>query len=152
MFPDLITFNKLYSRELTKELATPLWNMLATSYQKFFSVDLNQLKNNFALQGDLFRLAYHYSYDHSSNHQPKIQNYVALYGFCRNVCLVFLIFFWVALCTLSINIWSGNNSHFNLISTLAMLLMTYIFYCGFVKFYRRFTLEVFMAFSVLKTN
>jgi hypothetical protein len=151
-FLDLITFNKLYSRELTKELATPLWKMLAKSYQYFFSVDLNQLKNNFALQGDLFRLAYHYSYDHSSNHQPKIQNYVALYGFCRNVCLVFLIFFWVALFTLSINIWSGNNSHFNLISTLAMLLITYIFYCGFVKFYRRFTLEVFMAFSVLKTN
>ncbi|NYU11139.1 hypothetical protein A8O28_17875 [Enterobacteriaceae bacterium CCUG 67584] len=151
-FLDLITFNKLYSRELTKELATPLWKMLVKSYQYFFSVDLNQLKNNFALQGDLFRLAYHYSYDHSSNHQPKIQNYVALYGFCRNVCLVFLIFFWVALFTLSINIWSGNNSHFNLISTLAMLLMTYIFYCGFVKFYRRFTLEVFMAFSVLKTN
>ncbi|HBX14007.1 MAG TPA: hypothetical protein DEF92_14665 [Leclercia adecarboxylata] len=149
---DLITFNKLYSRELTKELATPLWNMLANSYQKFFSVDLSKLKTHFALQGDLFRLAYHYTYDHSSNHQPKIQNYVALYGFCRNVCLVFLIFFWIALCTLVINLWSGNNSHFNIISTSAMLLMTYIFYCGFVKFYRRFTLEVFMAFSVLKIN
>ncbi|MCK6745321.1 hypothetical protein SJ090_12045 [Enterobacter cloacae] len=149
---DIITFNKLYSRELTKELATPLWDKLTNSYLKIFSVDLNQLKTSYALQGDLFRLAYHYSYEYSSNHQPKIQNYVALYGFCRNVCLVFLIFFWVALCTLIINLMSSNTSHFNLIATLVMLLMTYIFYCGFVKFYRRFSLEVFMAFSVLKIN
>lgn len=149
---DIITFNKLYSRELTKELATPLWDKLTNSYLKIFSVDLNQLKTSYALQGDLFRLAYHYSYEYSSNHQPKIQNYVALYGFCRNVCLVFLIFFWVALCTLIINLMSANTSHFNLIATLVMLLMTYIFYCGFVKFYRRFSLEVFMAFSVLKIN
>lgn len=149
---DIITFNKLYSRELTKELATPLWDKLTNSYLKIFSVDLNQLKTSYALQGDLFRLAYHYSYEYSSNHQPKIQNYVALYGFCRNVCLVFLIFFWVALCTFIINLMSANTSHFNLIATLVMLLMTYIFYCGFVKFYRRFSLEVFMAFSVLKIN
>ncbi|MCK6868586.1 hypothetical protein L8R18_08360 [Enterobacter kobei] len=149
---DIITFNKLYSRELTKELATPLWDKLTNSYLKIFSVDLNQLKTSYALQGDLFRLAYHYSYEYSSNHQPKIQNYVALYGFCRNVCLVFLIFFWVALCTLIINLMSANTSHFNLIATLVMLSMTYIFYCGFVKFYRRFSLEVFMAFSVLKIN
>ena len=149
---DKTTSNKLYSRELTNELATPLWEKLTDSYQKIFSVDLNKLKTSYALQGDLFRLAYHYSYEHSSNHQPKIQNYVALYGFCRNVCLVFLIFFWIALGTLIINSMAGNVSHFNVTATLVMLLMTYIFYCGFVKFYRRFSLEVFMAFSVLKIN
>ncbi|UTD22823.1 hypothetical protein G8S20_08805 [Citrobacter sp. SX212] len=148
---DRITFYKLYSRELTTELASPLWSMLEKSYMKIFSVDLTQLKNSYALQGDLFRLAYHYSYEHSSNHQPKIQNYVALYGFCRNVCLVFLLFFWVACATLAINVLAGESFKFNVISTLIMLLMTYVFYCGFVKFYRRFTLEVFMAFSVLKT-
>ncbi|MBT1754082.1 hypothetical protein KK068_07055 [Enterobacter hormaechei subsp. xiangfangensis] len=149
---DRITFYKLYSRELTKELASPLWSMLAKSYKKIFSVDLSQLKNDYALQGDLFRLAYHYSYEHSSNHQPKIQNYVALYGFCRNVCLVFLLFFWVAFVRLVINTLTDEMFGFNILSTLSMLLMTYVFYCGFVKFYRRFTLEVFMAFSVLKTD
>ncbi|EPE4062703.1 hypothetical protein ABFC59_05600 [Enterobacter hormaechei] len=149
---DRITFYKLYSRELTKELASPLWSMLEKSYKKIFSVDLSQLKNGYALQGDLFRLAYHYSYEHSSNHQPKIQNYVALYGFCRNVCLVFLLFFWVAFVRLLINTLTDEMFGFNILSTLSMLLMTYVFYCGFVKFYRRFTLEVFMAFSVLKTD
>lgn len=149
---DKTTSNKLYSRELTNELATPLWKKLTDSYQKIFSVDLNKLKTSYALQGDLFRLAYHYSYEHSSNHQPKIQNYVALYGFCRNVCLVFLLFSWVAFITLLINILSNEGCWFNFLSTLTMLLMTYVFYCGFVKFYRRYTLEVFMAFSVLKTD
>ncbi|WP_447863562.1 hypothetical protein [Kluyvera sichuanensis] len=149
---DKATCNKLYSRELTKGLATPLWGLLAKSYKEIFAVDLTQLTNKCALQGDLFRLAYHYSYEHSSNHQPKIQNYVALYGFCRNVCLVFLMFFWVALYTLLINSLSSQTSKFSIISTLVMLIMTYVFYCGFVKFYRRFTLEVFMAFSVIKTN
>ena len=115
-------------------------------------MDLSKLKNKHALQDDLFRLAYHYSYEHSSNHQPKIQNYVALYGFCRNVCLVFLLFSWVAFITLLINILTNEGCWFNFLSTLTMLLMTYVFYCGFVKFYRRYTLEVFMAFSVLKTD
>lgn len=151
-FLDIFTFNKLYSRELTRELAKPLWEKLTSSYQKIFSVDLNQLKTSYALQGDLFRLAYHYSYEHSSNHQPKIQNYVALYGFCRNVCLVFLLFFWVAFVTLITNVLTDERFGFNIISSLTMLLMTYVFYCGFVKFYRRFTLEVFMAFSVLKSD
>jgi hypothetical protein len=149
---DKTTSNKLYSRELTNELATPLWKKLTDSYQKIFSVDLNKLKTSYALQGDLFRLAYHYSYEHSSNHQPKIQNYVALYGFCRNVCLVFLLFSWIAFITLLINILTNEGCWFNFLSTLTMLLMTYVFYCGFVKFYRRYTLEVFMAFSVLKTD
>ncbi|EPR0419050.1 hypothetical protein ACUZIT_000542 [Enterobacter hormaechei] len=151
-FLDKTTSNKLYSRELPNELATPLWEKLTDSYQKIFSVDLNKLKISYALQGDLFRLAYHYSYEHSSNHQPKIQNYVALYGFCRNVCLVFLLFSWIAFITLLINILTNEGCWFNFLSTLTMLLMTYVFYCGFVKFYRRYTLEVFMAFSVLKTD
>ncbi|MBT1898731.1 hypothetical protein [Enterobacter hormaechei] len=149
---DRIFFDNPYSKALPKDLASTLWSKLEQSYKKIFSVDLSKLKNKYALQGDLFRLAYHYSYEHSSNHQPKIQNYVALYGFCRNVCLVFLLFSWVAFITLSINIITNEGLWFNFLSTLTMLLMTYVFYCGFVKFYRRYTLEVFMAFSVLNTD
>jgi hypothetical protein len=147
---DKITFNMFYSRELTKELAIPLWEMLDKAYDRNFSIKLNQLKTPYALEGDLFRLAYHYAYEHSAQHQAKIQNYVALYGFCRNVCFVFLIFFWVSTITAIVHYSSDITIGFNILALIYTLSLTYIFYSGFVKFYRRYSLEVLMAFSVIK--
>ncbi|PRW23702.1 putative membrane protein [Enterobacter hormaechei] len=46
---------------------------------------------------------------------------------------MFLLFSWVAFITLSINILTNEGLWFNFLSTLTMLLMTYVFYCGFVN-------------------
>ncbi|EFB7591541.1 hypothetical protein E4J78_20195, partial [Escherichia coli] len=82
----------------------------------------------------------------------KIQNYVALYGFCRNICLVFVITFWISFLTLIYRAIEGGAVSYISISTLLSFFFVYVFYVGFVKFYRRYTLEVLMAFAVLQSK
>ncbi|MDF6195584.1 hypothetical protein NLO19_24490, partial [Escherichia coli] len=98
------------------------------------------------------RLAYHYVYEFSKQHQTKIQNYVALYGFCRNICLIFIISFWLSVPTFIYRLCTHSDYLYSLLSIMLSFFFVYVFYVGFVKFYRRYTLEVLMAFAVLQSN
>jgi hypothetical protein len=94
---------------------------------------------------DFFRLAYHYAVENCPNHLPKMQNYVALYGFLRTVALVLVVLFWFG-------IWHMFCHPLSMAANIALVggtaLLTFIAYCAFVKFYRRFTLEALMAIAV----
>jgi hypothetical protein len=96
---------------------------------------------------DFFRMAYHYAVEHCPNHLPKMQNYVALYGFLRTVALILVFVFWLA-------VWHLTRHPFGLAMNAVMLvgtsLMAFVAYGAFVKFYRRFTLEALMAIAVRK--
>ncbi len=48
---------------------------------------------------DFFRLVYHYCVENAPNHLPKMQNYVALYGFLRALALIAVIVFWMIVAT-----------------------------------------------------
>lgn len=147
---DYATQKLCYSQSLPFQLASTTWQMIKDGYEKKFILDNELLKVGTGLHDDLFRLAYHYVYEFSNQHQSKIQNYVALYGFCRNICLVFTITFWISLLTFIFRLVEGSGISYSLISVLLSFFFVYVFYVGFVKFYRRYTLEVLMAFAVLQ--
>nr|WP_263436738.1 hypothetical protein [Klebsiella oxytoca] len=147
---DYATQKLCYSQSLPFQLASTTWQMIKDGYEKKFILDNELLKVGTGLHDDLFRLAYHYVYEFSNQHQSKIQNYVALYGFCRNICLVFTITFWISLLTFIFRLVEGSGISYSLISVLISFFFVYVFYVGFVKFYRRYTLEVLMAFAVLQ--
>lgn len=147
---DYATQKLCYSQSLPFQLASTTWQMIKDGYEKKFILDNELLKVGTGLHDDLFRLAYHYVYEFSNQHQSKIQNYVALYGFCRNICLVFTITFWISLLTFIFRLVEGSDISYSLISVLLSFFFVYVFYVGFVKFYRRYTLEVLMAFAVLQ--
>lgn len=92
-----------------------------------------------------FLFVYHFALEYSVNHVPKMQNYVALFGLMRTLTFYFVILFWVALWHL---IYSGANVFVIVVSVLSMAFVSYTFYLGFIKFYRRFTLEALMAAAV----
>ncbi|EEH0057780.1 hypothetical protein G3J68_005043, partial [Salmonella enterica] len=48
--------------------------------------------------------------------------------------------------------FTESNFIYSLLSMTLSFLFTYVFYVGFVKFYRRYTLEVLMAFAVLQSR
>ncbi|HAE5264411.1 TPA_asm: hypothetical protein G4H60_004631, partial [Salmonella enterica subsp. enterica serovar Derby] len=48
--------------------------------------------------------------------------------------------------------FTESNFIYSLFSMTLSFLFTYVFYVGFVKFYRRYTLEVLMAFAVLQSR
>lgn len=96
-------------------------------------------------QSDFFRYAYHYAVENAENHVPKMQNYVALYGFLRTLTLISLLLFWIV-------VWHVVTSDIScLVGVLTVstgAITTYLLFMGFVKFYRRFSLEALMAMAV----
>ncbi|MEG0716104.1 MAG: hypothetical protein RR962_18515 [Hafnia sp.] len=149
---DGITQKLCYSQSLPLQLANTTWLMIKEGYENKFLKNRKLLQAEAGLDDDLFRLAYHYVYEFSKQHQTKIQNYVALYGFCRNICLIFIITFWISALTCTWCFINSSDYFYSLLSMLFSFLFVYVFYVGFVKFYRRYTLEVLMAFAVLQSK
>lgn len=101
---------------------------------------------------DFHRVIMHYVYLNIDNAQRKADNYVALYGFLRAICLILTLFYDVIavnavytlryLCNDKVE---AEFSWFILILLISGFVVCNLLYLGFVKFYRRFTLENFMA-------
>jgi len=93
-------------------------------------------------ESDFFRLVYHYTVENAPAHLSKMQNYVALFGFNRAVCFVFVILFWVCLVSVA---FGGKAGSIQLLA--ASVFLSNLFFFGFAKFYRRFSLESLMALT-----
>lgn len=100
---------------------------------------------------DFHRLIMHYVYINVQNCQPKVGNYIALYGFLRCMsflaCLLFMSLLYKAILSIS------PSSEFDgemILLMLTIYILAYILFLGFVKFYRRNTLEDFMTLVVDK--
>ncbi|MDO5430564.1 hypothetical protein D7V92_17935 [Parabacteroides sp. CH2-D42-20] len=98
---------------------------------------------------DIHRIIMHYCYENYRNHIPKYDNYVALYGFLRSLSFLssslFIYCFWIELRT--IDLYSSID-WLAIIALTLLFCVTYVFYLGFVKFYRRYTLENLMSITV----
>lgn len=131
------------------KLPEPLNHSLLKRLTKFFEkseieVPYNILEEGY-LKGDLFRFIYHYAQENSENHVHKMANYVALYGFSRNICFVFVLLFWASLFQSQIESWSYWYS-------FGLAIVSSVFFYGFEKFYRRYTLEALMACVSIRDN
>jgi hypothetical protein len=95
---------------------------------------------------DNLRIIYHYQYERNSKQSRKMDNYIALYGFLRSQSLIFVILFdYILLINLkTIKIQSSFNMDI-LFLLGSFSILSYIFYLAFLKFYRRYTLECYMA-------
>lgn len=93
-----------------------------------------------------FLLMYHYCVERAPAHLAKMQNYVALYGFCRTISFAFVLTFWSLISAMSLGVAKLTVL---LPSVGVVAILAYLFYLDFMKFYRRFSLEVFMAFAVI---
>jgi hypothetical protein len=96
---------------------------------------------------DFFRVILHYTYEHSKTHQSKMYNYVALYGFHRTICFLTVVLHWCIL--IHGIIFSDLFSIKCFILLFITGVLSYIFFMGFMKFYRRYTLEGFMTLVAL---
>lgn len=97
---------------------------------------------------DFHRLVMHYVYLNIPKSQNKTNNYIALYGYLRATTLIMVLFtdwiLYVGIKSICINEdkcvdWAS------VIFVLSCWMVSFISYMGFVKFYRRFTLENFMT-------
>lgn len=98
---------------------------------------------------DVHRVLMHYNYEHYANHVSKYDNYIALYGFLRSLSLlcssIFIFLFVIEVKTIDF----AASIDWNAVIILAALFcVTYLYYLGFIKFYRRYTLENLMSILV----
>lgn len=95
---------------------------------------------------DYHRIILHYVYLNIQSSQRKTDNYVALYGFLRSICLLSSMTFLLVLIMSFKTIDISAPCDWKIIGVLCFLyFVSYLTYLGFVKFYRRYTLENFMA-------
>lgn len=99
---------------------------------------------------DFHRVIYHYEYEHQNHHVQKMDNYVALYGFLRALTFIMVCTsLWIAYKYIIPTFNFNASIDWALVRLLvASIILTYICFMGFMKFYRRFTLETLMCLVI----
>ena len=102
---------------------------------------------------DSHRIVMHYVYLNIPNSQRKTDNYIALYGFLRTMTLIFCCYVDFLLIKLLSTI--NKNTEIDWLSIIIFIIVfafCNIMFMSFVKFYRRFTLENYMALLTNNTK
>lgn len=146
--PDILTHWKFrQNKKMDERLRPVVFEFCLDILENKFRMDISGMDDKTGVDGDSFRLIYHYSFENSDSHASKLQNYVALYGFTRNIAMIFVIVFW-ALIFLKLNLGIGIGY----IPIVTSIILAFVFYKGFVKFYKRYTLEAMMAACAITTR
>lgn len=132
------------AKSLPKLLRDATFDKCKSILENEIGVDVSNMDISKGIDGDYLRLLYHFVFENSERHSTKLQNYVALYGLTRNVSFVFILVFWGAIYSCLF----GENTNIELLHVTIFGVLAYTFYIGFVKFYRRYSLEAVMATSV----
>ncbi len=88
----ILGFRDLYAKSLDRLLAHVITLKVTAIMQQHAGLKEPSGDTN-VRQADFFRYVYHYAVEHAPNHLPKMQNYVALYGFLRTLTLLVVVFF-----------------------------------------------------------
>lgn len=144
---DFALFFLRQDNEMNFKLKSPVFNACKKILKERFAVDTLSMNEKTGIDGDAFRLIYHFAYENSEQHANKLQNYVALYGFTRNLSMATLTLFWL-LAYLKFT----QNTAIGYLPLLCLAILSLVFYKGFVKFYRRYSLEAMMAACIIKAK
>lgn len=105
---------------------------------------------------DSHRIIYHYMYENFPGHRAKLDNYVALYGVLRSLTLISNLFILYILgcqvCYICNNFSLDLMWNYPYMKIGFMVLIQFLFFMAFMKFYRRFTLESFMCMVSMESK
>lgn len=142
--------------KINKFITHPLDAYIRDSIQtKLFNLSqkLNLARPEINSDNDYHRIVMHYVYLNIPNCQRKTDNYIALYGFLRAICLISCIFTDILIIKgLSTINFSASFDWKGFVLVITMAFLSNILFMGFVKFYRRFTLENYMALLTEKNS
>ncbi|WP_047245217.1 hypothetical protein [Maribacter thermophilus] len=152
LFGTLLNFKNFYSKgldvaltDIIKENVLLLLNSKKLSNSKvFIESDLKDI--------DFNRIVHHYVFENSRKHQFRLVNYVALYGFLRNLVLAFVLSSWYYLIISLKTINTAYYINWSMIGLNLLLMgLSFVSFMAYMKFYRRYTLEGLMLLVVDKT-
>ncbi|MBC7847838.1 MAG: hypothetical protein H7Y10_15260 [Flavobacterium sp.] len=131
-----------------KSLKEPYISLIKTKIEGLFRGLDNNLQIDL-IKHDYNKLLIHHSYNINVPHQPKLMNYVSLYGFLRVISFLLnllSIFMLLKIFLFNENLNINIFEEFNIESIILFIssFLTYITYLGYLKFYRRYTQENLM--------
>lgn len=150
-FGTLLNFKSFYSKGLDSYLTGVIReNVLLLLNSKGLS-NGNSIKEGDLRNIDFNRIVHHYAFENSKEHQFRMVNYVALYGFLRNLVLAFVLSFWfyfiISLKTVDFSLFvNWKMVGFNVL----LMGLSFVAFMAYMKFYRRYTLEGLMLIVVDK--
>ena len=142
---DILSFQNHFKKPLDNELNKLVRHKIKLLLKKLGVEGVMEHSEKDAYFTDFNRIVAHYAYETSKQHQSRMSNYVALYGFLRTLSLIFNILAWYVF--VHVLIWSDFNIE-NILLVCVLSVISYIFFMAFMKFYRRYTLEGFMIICV----
>lgn len=137
------------AKPLPEDLGNVVFDKCMIVLDRNLEIKTDSIRNKKETEGlgnDYFQIIYHFIFENSEKHSSKLQNYVALYGFCRNISFVFLTSFLLSL------YFTIMDKHIQTFWISLFPLLTFLFFTGFVKFYRRYTLEALMGTTVFNKH
>tara|TARA_R110000744_G_C19360424_1_gene561377 strand:- start:1209 stop:2051 length:843 start_codon:yes stop_codon:yes gene_type:complete len=151
IFGQFLGFKRFYTKELDKLLQDIIVHKLNRLLVKLGIQNIDgytQFEDGRGNDYDFHRIATHYAYENSKNHQSKMSNYVALYGFLRTLSMIFNV---LAIYTF-IRVWLYLQFDWkNILIILTLSGISYLSFMAFMKFYRRYTLEGLMIIAIDET-
>lgn len=134
-------------------------------YKSLIRKHITSVFKEIGYDGDVFhednnyhKFLIHYNYEFTKNHGHKLMNYVSLYGFLRVITLISCFFFNYTFVSIiknySFQFDRDGLKSFFLISFCLFLIasFTFIFYLGYLKFYKRYTTENLMLILIVKNE
>lgn len=143
----LFGVKEFFVRKLDKGMINTI-NDCSRKLAEYLEYDLEYNKDI-----DFHRVISHYEYEVQSNHVSKFDNYVALYGFLRALSFIFnySFIYMTIFIVLPDLVTKGCVQKEVLIIFCFIGIVSYLFFMGFMKFYRRYTLENFMCLIIDKS-
>lgn len=135
----LLGMNDTFRKNLMTDMSEILRNKSNKKIKKLCYKQSIELIN----YDDIFKLLYHFVIENCPQHRSILYNYHALYVYARTISLSFVIFFWASIL---IHRTLINNGMF-WFTLLVIAFVASFFYLAFVNFYRKFTLECYMAIA-----
>lgn len=140
----LVDVNAYITRPIDEYLKT---SILKKQYELAKKLDIEYADVN--TKCDYHRLVMHYVYINIPECQRKVDNYVSLYGFLRAITFVFCFCFdWCLLYVFISGDIHGLLEWRIILELVILYSMCVLSFLGFVKFYRRQTLENLMTLVV----
>lgn len=151
IFGFVLNFKNFYSKGLDIYLMKVIRKniILLLNSKDLSNVDF--INENDLRTTDFNRIVHHYAFENSKEHQFRMVNYVALYGFLRNLVLTFILSFWYYFKESIKTIDRKMSFDWDSIEINVLLMcLSYIAFMAYMKFYRKYTLEGLMLIVVDK--
>lgn len=162
IFSEKLKFKIYHNRPFNENMVTVIKKKIYYLYNNKIFNNKDECEAILEINGnetEYFQPLYHLLISSSESHSNKTKNYVALYGLMRNLTFIIIIPYWLIILSLSTNFKNNiefikeyiyHNPIHSIFLIIGYLIITYILFWSYLKYYRRFSSEV--LYGILTIN